>query len=145
MSSKFVGEEDISMNSADDQEASSLPEKGVKEKWKTLLFWLGFSVLGIWALIYGNLTFEKWKDWLIVGTAFYFPLMAFDSARNLESDPRVVGMAKSIARMCQWILAAPFVIVALSVAGWLLFSFFGWLATIPAWAAVIIILLLLRR
>jgi hypothetical protein len=36
------------------------------------------------------------------------------------------------------------VLLCLGVAIWALFSFFGWLGTIPGWAAVIIILLLLK-
>ena len=40
-------------------------------------------------------------------------------------------------------LVAAVALVAIAVAGFALYSSFGWMGTIPSWAAVIIVLLLL--
>jgi hypothetical protein len=50
-------------------------EETLASKWGTLILFVGFSVLEACALVYGNLTFEKWKDWLIVFGAFMFPVL----------------------------------------------------------------------
>ena len=46
-------------------------------------------------------------------------------------------------RTLGWIVAGPILLVVFIVAGLVLFSMFGWLATVPSWAGVIIILLVL--
>ena len=113
--------------------------------WWTLAVHLAFSVLEIWLLTSGNLKFEHWKDWFIAFGAIFFPFMALLSAYALTSDIRLKGHLRSIALTIQWLLAVPFLSIAAGILGWLLFSLIGWFATIPAWAAVIIILLLVRQ
>ena len=125
--------------------STSETEETLNQKWFNLLTFSGFSVLEIWVLFYGNLTFERWKDWLIVGGAFFFPIMALISAGNLAHDSRLVGPLKTLVSGFMWLLALPFALIALGIVGWAMFSIFGWFATIPTWAAVIILLLLLKK
>ena len=120
-------------------------EEGLKQKWFNLLTFLGFSILELWVLFFGNLTFERWKDWIIVGGAFFFPLMALRSASSLANDSRLTDPSKNLALAIKWLLAAPFVLIGLVIAGWALYSIFGWFATIPSWAAVIILILLFKK
>lgn len=120
-------------------------EETLASKWGTLILFVGFSVLEACALVYGNLTFEKWKDWLIVFGAFMFPVLALVSAHSLTKDTRLQGINRKLAVYVKWVLAAPFALIAITLAMWLLFSIFGWFASIPGWAAVIIILLFLKR
>lgn len=120
-------------------------EETLNQKWFNLLVFFGFSIFELWSLFYGNLTFEHWKDWLIVGGAFFFPIMALISAGNLAHDTRLVGPIKTVVLGFMWLLALPFVLIALAITGWALYSIFGWFATIPVWAAVIILLLLFKK
>ena len=114
-------------------------------KWLTLVLWLGFSALEIWLLLFGNLKFDHWKAWVIALGAVFFPFMALWSAAELTSDKRLTGALRRGAVAIKWLLAAPFVIVATILIGWLLFAVLGWFASIPLWAAVIIILLLIKK
>lgn len=120
-------------------------EETLASKWGSLLIFIGFSALEVWVLIYGNLTFEKWRDWLFILGAFMFPLLALTSSHAITEDIRLQGTARKVAVFLKWILAAPFALIAVAVAIWLLSSVVGWFASIPGWAAVIIILLLLKR
>ena len=120
-------------------------EETLASMWGTLLIFVGFSALEIWVLVYGNLTFEKWKDWLFVLGAFMFPILALVSAHNLTRDERLQGVSRKLALLVKWVLAAPFALVVIAATIWLLISIFGWFASIPGWAAVIIVILLLKR
>lgn len=120
-------------------------EESLKQKWLNLLIFMGFSILELWVLFFGNLTFDRWKDWIILCGAFFFPFMALISAGSLANDSRLTGPRKNLALVLKWLLAAPFALVGLAIAGWALYSTFGWFATIPSWAAVIILILLFKR
>ncbi|KZC20689.1 MULTISPECIES: hypothetical protein [Rhodanobacter] len=112
-------------------------------KWGLVILFVGFSALEIWALFSGVVTLAHWKGWLIAGGAVFFPIMALWSAIDLTRDSRLIGIARHLATAIKWLLALPFVLVAVAFIGWLLYQAAGWLATIPSWAAVIIVLLLL--
>jgi hypothetical protein len=47
------------------------------------------------------------------------------------------------ARLFVYIVLAPIILIGIAYAGIALYSKFGWLATIPSWAAAVIVLLLL--
>ncbi|SFK45166.1 hypothetical protein SAMN05192579_10314 [Rhodanobacter glycinis] len=112
-------------------------------KWGVLILFIAFSALEIWALFSGVVTLEHWRGWLIAGGAVLFPFLALWSAIELTKDNRLIGAARHLATAIKWLLALPFVLVAVALIGWLLYQTFGWFATIPSWAAVIIVLLLL--
>jgi len=56
---------------------------------------------------------------------------------NIEQEDRVV------MRTIGFVIVARLVLIIAVVAGFELYAAFGWLATIPSWAAVIIVLLVL--
>jgi len=114
-------------------------------KWSTFLIFLVASALEMGVLAFGNLTFEKWSDWIIVGGALFFPVLTVISWIDLLNDWSVDKSDRIVLKVFGWIIGVPVVAGALLLVLWVLLSFFGWLATIPVWAAVIIILLLLRR
>lgn len=89
------------MSSPNEQEATAPQMEGLEEKWSDLLVWLGFSALELRVLVHNNLTFEGWRDWSIVAGAFFFPLAALGLAYSLANDPRVAGIGKIIAVVCQ--------------------------------------------
>src|SRR5882672_12686935 len=121
---------------------SPVPSKETpKEKWINFLAFVGFSALEIGVLIWGNLTFQKWRDWVIVAGALFFPILAMISLRGIRNDWTNEESDRAFWKVFGWLFALPFILGAVAVAIWILFVFFGWLATIPGWAAVIIILL----
>jgi LytS/YehU family sensor histidine kinase len=131
-----------SMNENNDPQTQ--PES-IKQELSTLIYGLGFSALGVWVLVYENLKFDHWKDWLIVVSTIFSLLMTFGAANILAKDAGVTGVVNTVAVAVKWLLLAPFFAMAVGIAGWLLFSIFGWMGSIPAWAAIIIVILLVKR
>jgi hypothetical protein len=64
-----------------------------------------------------------------------------------ERQERLLTVFGSVVRLVRFVVLAPIVLIIVLIAavlvGWGLFSAFGWFATIPSWAAVIIVLLVL--
>ena len=56
-----------------------------REKWTTFLIFVGASILEASVLTFGNLIFEKWRDWIIVGGALFFPVLAAIFWESLRS------------------------------------------------------------
>ena len=109
-------------------------------KWTWFLLALGFSALEISVLVFGNLTFATWKDWVIAAGAVFFPVLAVLTCLDLVndwSDDKSDRVTRTI------FIGIPLAVCALLLVSWMLWSFFGWIVTIPIWAAVIIILLIL--
>ena len=115
-----------------------------RENLLTGIFFLGMAALEAWLFQSGELDRKaEWLTWLVglgaVGflAAGVFSLFAWAKNWNAEETEKtgqdVLGCA----------VAIPFVVVGLLIAAWLLFSALGWLTSIPAWAAVIIVLLVL--
>jgi hypothetical protein len=124
-------------------EADTSEGKQRREKLYQLLVFVFFSVFEISYLLYSQPTFSKLGDWIILGGAFFFPIMALISWRSIRNDWSAEKEDQTITRTFGSIVLAPILLVVAVVAGFALFSAFGWLATIPSWAAVIIILLVL--
>jgi hypothetical protein len=94
-------------------------------------------------LFYDPPTFSSLKDWIILGGAIFFPIMAilsFFAIRNNWTDEQADRITM---RTLGYVVLAPISLILVVLAGFGLFSAFGWLASIPSWAAVIIILLVL--
>ncbi len=119
-----------------------------KEHRNTFLIFLFLSALEIWALFTRDMRFEKWADWIIVGGAVMFPLLAFQSGRAMRNNWSAERSDQAVKRMFSWLLATPFLLAAAALGLWAVLAVFGWLGSIPGWAAVIIfllVLLLLKR
>jgi len=94
-------------------------------------------------LFYNPPTFTILRDWIITGGVVLFFMMAVISFRSLRNDwtPEREDQATNRGFGFLALLAvAPVLIV---IAGVVLFPSFSWFATIPSWAAVIIVLLVL--
>lgn len=118
-----------------------VPKKDTRRaKWSTFFIFLGGSALEIGLLAFGNLTFEKWTDWVIAAGAVMFPVLTVLAGLDLAfdwSDEKSDRVVKTI------FVGIPLAAGAFLLVSWVLVSFFGWIVTIPTWAAVIIILLIL--
>jgi hypothetical protein len=102
-----------------------------------------FSALAIGYLFYQPPTFSNLKDWVTLGGAIFLPPLAiinFFGMRNNWSDEQADQIAK---QTFGYVVLAPIALIVAVLAGIMLFSAFGWFATIPSWAAIIIVLLVL--
>ena len=109
----------------------------------TFAIFVFFSALEIAGLFYQPPTFSTLKDWIVVGGAIFFPIMAIISFRVLRNNWTDEQIDQVTMRTLGYVVLVPVAIVAAVLVGIALFSAFGWLATIPSWAAVIIVLLVL--
>lgn len=108
------------------------------------VFFLGFAALEAWVFQSGELERKaEWVTWLVgisaIGflAAGIFSLLAW--AKNWSPEDYDVAGTKT----WNWVVGTPLVIGGGLLALWLSLSAFGWLTSIPAWAAVIIVLLVL--
>lgn len=108
-------------------------------------FWgfVAFSLFEIGYLVYRPPTFSTWRDWIIAGGAILFPIMAIISFRSMRNNWTPEQEDQVATRTLGYVFLAPFLLVGIVLIGIALFSAFGWLATVPSWAAVIIVLLIL--
>jgi hypothetical protein len=111
-----------SMNENNDPQTQ--PES-IKQELSTLIYGLGFSALGVWVLVYENLKFDHWKDWLIVVSTIFSLLMTFGAANILAKDAGVTGVVNTVAVAVKWLLLAPFFYGCWY--SWLAFIFNLWL------------------
>jgi uncharacterized protein YacL len=97
-------------------------------------FWVGY-------LFYHPPTFSTVGDWVIVAGAIFFSIMAITALCGMLNGWTAEQEDKALGRTMGFVVFAPVaLIVAALVAavfGIILFSAFGWLATIPSCAAVI--------
>jgi protein-S-isoprenylcysteine O-methyltransferase Ste14 len=117
-------------------------ERTTREALPVFVF-LFFSIFEIGYLIYSPPTFSTWRDWIIVAGAILFPIMATISWRSMRNNWSTDKEDQTIMQTLGYIVLAPILVLIIVIAGFALFSAFGWFATIPSWAAVIIILLVL--
>ncbi len=115
------------------------PKKRRREQVSTFLVFVAFSVLEIGYLLFSN----RPTNWIILAGAIMFPILALLALLSLIKNWTPEQEDKIFSRTLGWIVAAPIVVVVAAIAGVALYSAFGWLATIPSWAAVIIVLLVL--
>jgi hypothetical protein len=122
---------------------TSISAKQRREKRNQFLGFVFFSVFELGYLFFSRPTFSSLVDWLILAGAIFFPIMALISWRSMRNDWSVEKEDQTFTRTFGYIVLAPILLVVAVIAGFALFSAFGWLATIPSWAAVIIVLLVL--
>jgi hypothetical protein len=103
-------------------------------------FWAGY-------LFYHPPTFSTVGDWVIVAGAIFFAIWAITALCGMLNGWTAEQEDKALGRTMGFVVFAPVALVVAALvaglAGVTLFSTFGWLATIPSWAAVIIVLLVL--
>jgi hypothetical protein len=114
-----------------------------REQWSTFFGFVAFSIFEIGYLIWQPPTFALLRDWIILGGAIFFPIMAVISYVSLCKSWTPQQEDRATTRTLGFIFLAPVALVGIVLAGFMLFSAFGWFATIPSWAAVIIMLLVL--
>ena len=110
---------------------------------RSQFFWLlFFSVLTIGYLVRRQPGFTNYGFFLAAG-AIVFSLMTVLSWRSMRKGWTVEQEDRAAKRALSYLFLTPVVLAAVVLAGIALYSAFGWLATIPSWAAVIIVLLVL--
>jgi hypothetical protein len=114
-----------------------------RERRNSFWTWAGLSVLVIGYLIWKPPTFSTWRDWFIVGGAIFFPVLAIVSFISMRKEWTPHQEDWVFRRTLGYMILGPILLVAIVIGGILLYSAFGWLGTIPSWAAVIIVLLVL--
>jgi hypothetical protein len=122
---------------------STNDNKRWREQRTQFLGFLLFSVLEIGYLLYSRLTFTVWRDWIFLGGAVLFSIMTIISWRSMRNNRTAEQEDRAVTLTFGYIVAGPIILLIAVLAGFALFSMFGWLATIPSWAAVIIVLLVL--
>lgn len=115
-----------------------------KEQRRTFLAFLLFSILEIGVLVYIRPDFTHWRDWIIAAGAIFFPILAVISFLSMRRNWTGDQTDSVIMRTLGFIVLAPIALVAIVIVGFALYAAFGWFGTIPSWAAVIIVLLLLK-
>jgi hypothetical protein len=122
------------------------------QRLKELIFFLFMSILAMGALLYYSPTGELY--WSVLAVVCAFPLLTIftfisllrgwtdeDEAEVMQVIQRPAGF---IGRFVMWsVMWSILALIGAVIAGVALYSVFGWLATIPSWAAVIIVLLVL--
>jgi hypothetical protein len=116
------------------------PKDSRSTKWFTFFMLLGFSTVEIYLLLFGKLEFVKWKDWIILGGAVFFPVLTIIAGLDLVKDWSTQETDRITTRTFGWLIGAP---IAALVGLWGMTSLFGWFNDIPSWAAVIIVLLII--
>lgn len=114
-----------------------------REYWSSLAIFGFFSLLEIFVLSSQPVDFSRWRYWLIASGAVFFPIMALLSLLAIVFDWSNDKSDRAFKWTFGLIFLGPLVLVAAVVGGYFLLSAFGWFATIPSWAAVIIVLLVL--
>lgn len=115
-----------------------------RTKWLTFFIFLGGSTfLLITILGKDKLNVVNWKDrfiavgaiiWLVYTVIAGLSLVKYWS--NTEDNLAFLAVEKTFSRL----IGVPIIVL---VGVWVLMSVFGWLSSIPSWAAVIIALLIL--
>ena len=111
-----------------------------RERLFPLRIFVFFSIFLIGYLFFRPPTFSNLGDWIIVGGAFLTPVLALISWLSIRNDWSVQKEEQTSMRTLGYIVLAPVLLLMALIAGFALYSAF---ATIPSWAAVIIILLAL--
>ena len=112
-------------------------------------FFAFLSAFMIGHLFYNPPSFSTPGDWIVLGATIWFSICAticFFATRNNWGDEQFDRFDR-ITQTVGYVVLAPIalivVVLVAVLAGVALFSAFGWLATIPSWVAVIIVLLVL--
>ena len=113
--------------------------KRKREKWNQFAWFVGFSLLEIGVLTFTKLDFDHWRSRLFVFGAVFFPAMAVLSYFDARGDWSTEKSDHIFSRAIGWILGGPILLVGGLC---LIIVVFGWLGSIPSWAAVIIVLLI---
>jgi uncharacterized membrane protein YdjX (TVP38/TMEM64 family) len=111
--------------------------------WLALVVFLFLSFLAMFVLSSQPTDFSRWRYWIIAGGAVFFPIFALITLLAIVFDWSNAKTDRTLKWMFGLIILVPLSLIAAVVGGYFLLSAFGWFATIPSWAAVIIVLLLL--
>lgn len=120
-----------------------------REQWTNFFIWLSLATLECYVFFTTELNFDKFKSWAILFGAVLFPVGALHAGLCLLKGWNEERANLLIARVVNWVVLKPIIwafvlaLIALGLAG--IVSLVGWFSSIPAWAAVIIILLLIKR
>ena len=130
-----------------DRAASEADDKRHRQVRSQFLWFLFFSVLEIGGLIWLWPRLSAIGVWFIVAGIILFLTMAVVSWRSMRNTWTAEQEDHAATRVLGYVFLGPVALVAFLVAfvlaGAALYSIFGWFATIPSWAAVIIVLLVL--
>jgi hypothetical protein len=114
-----------------------------REQRKTFFIFLFFSAFEVGYLIFGDVSLTTWGGRVILFGAFFFPIFAVISWRSMRNNWSAQREDDAAMRIIGWMFGVPIILATLVLGGWALYSALGWLGTIPSWAAVIIILLII--
>jgi hypothetical protein len=129
------------MNEVSSSETKVTPEsKSLFENRKVQF--LGF--VGFLAANIGYMVYKGAADWIPIAGCVLFSTMAVVSFLSLRNDWSVEKEEQTIMRTFGYIVLVPVLLLVAIIAGFVLYSTFDSVfATIPSWAAVIIVLLIL--
>ena len=111
-------------------EQASSDTKRRREQFTAFVGFVLFSAFEIGYLFYNPPTFSNLKDWIIVGGAIVFPIMAILSFFAMRNDWSDEQADRIIIRTFGYVVLAPIALIVAVLAGIMLFSAFGWLAAI---------------
>jgi hypothetical protein len=137
---QVIDEEVAAILPADLIDVTPAPAK--KPDYLTPLGLTAFSVFLIGDLFYAPPIFDSWRDWLRLVGAVFAPILAIISICALAKGWSDEQTDKAAMRAIGYTALAPIALVAALLLGFAVYSFFGWLAAIPSWAAAVVLLLI---
>lgn len=120
----------------EEEPGASAPAQSKWEKWKQFLIFAVLTVVCWYALT--GVDFDTWKGWIIIGAAFFFPVLALLSFFTAYFDWSDEKSESVTTKTFAWIIGAPIAVVA---ALYLWEKVSGSLSGTPWWAFAIIALL----
>lgn len=122
-------------------------EASLKEKWGSFGFFFGVSLLEVLLLLTEVVSIANWMGWLILTSAIIFSIMSVISLISIINHWSIEKEESIVEKIMGFLVGTPVVLVLILVAiallVWAAISVFGWFGSIPSWAAVIIVLLIL--
>lgn len=122
---------------------SILKSMSRREKFVTLFISLALFDLFVGDLVYNSRSPDNSHLWLQLAGSVLFLFMTIFSFLSIFKNWTAEKEDQLFMRTAGYLVLVPIMIVVAIFLGFALFSTFGWLATIPSWAAVIIVLLVL--
>ena len=108
--------------------------------WKPLLVWLGISGIGIFGVTSDQFSLDKGGNWLVLAMAIFGPIVSAVYLIAIARKWHPVYATSVAVKAVGWTIGVP-IILGLGI--WAISSTSDWFKTVPSWAVVIIVLLVI--
>jgi hypothetical protein len=112
-------------------------------KWGILILCLVFVAGMAYEVTTGSEFDKGWKFWLVCLAMLTLGVVVIVRLLSITNGWTVGEEEKANDKIFTFLGCLPFALAGIAVAAFAVFSFLGWFASIPSWAAVIIVLMVL--